>query len=54
MTNQPQLKLFESVQVRSHWDEVEEKWFLSVVDVGQVLNESARPSKFFPQSYCRK
>lgn len=47
MTNQPQLKLFESVQVRSHWDEAQEKWFLSVVDVEQVLTESARPRKYW-------
>jgi hypothetical protein len=53
MTNPPQVKLFESVQVRSHWDERQEKWYFSVVDVVQVLTETARPSKFFQQSYCR-
>lgn len=47
MLNQPQVKLFESVQVRSHWDEKQEKWYFSVVDVVQVLTESARPRKYW-------
>jgi len=46
MANHPQVKLFESVQVRSHWDEAQEKWYFSVVDVVQVLTESARPRKY--------
>jgi DNA-damage-inducible protein D len=33
MPHQSQVKLFESVQVRSHWDEAQEKWYFSVVDV---------------------
>jgi hypothetical protein len=47
MTQQPQVKLFESVQVRSHWDEAQEKWYFSVVDVVQVLSESTRPRKYW-------
>lgn len=47
MTNQPQVKLFESVQVRSHWDEAQEKWYFSSVDVVQVLTESAQPRKYW-------
>jgi DNA-damage-inducible protein D len=46
--SQPQaIQLFESVQVRSHWDEVQEKWYFSVVDVVQVLTDSARPRKYW-------
>ena len=41
------VKLFESVQVRSHWNELEEKWYFSVVDVVQVLTESERPRKYW-------
>jgi hypothetical protein len=47
MTNHAQVKLFESVQVRSHWNEAQEKWYFSVVDVVQVLTESARPRKYW-------
>lgn len=46
--SQPQaIQLFESVQVRSHWDEAQEKWYFSVVDVVQVLTDSARPRKYW-------
>jgi hypothetical protein len=41
-----ELKLFESVQVRSHWNEDEEKWYFSVVDVVQVLTESVNPTDY--------
>ena len=45
--NEQQVKLFESVQVRSHWDETEEKWYFSVVDVVEVLTQTARPRKYW-------
>jgi DNA-damage-inducible protein D len=41
------VQLFESVQVRSHWSESEEKWYFSVVDVVQVLTDSERPRKYW-------
>jgi hypothetical protein len=31
-----EIQLFESIHVRSHWDEAQEKWYFSVVDVVQV------------------
>lgn len=34
------IKLFESKKVRSHWDEKEEQWYLSVVDVVEILTDS--------------
>jgi len=46
MTNQPQVKLFESVQVRSHWDAAHEKWYFSVVDVVEVLTDSINPTDY--------
>jgi hypothetical protein len=46
MTNNPQVKLFESVQVRSHWSEVEEKWYFSVVDVVHLLSESTNATDY--------
>ena len=45
--NEQQVKLFESVQVRSHWSETEEKWYFSVVDVVAVLTQTARPRKYW-------
>ncbi len=45
--SQPQaIQLFESVQVRSHWNEVQEKWYFSVVDVVQVLTDSVNPTDY--------
>jgi BRO family, N-terminal domain len=33
------IKLFEQKQVRTHWDEISEKWYFSVVDVIAVLTD---------------
>lgn len=41
-----ELKLFESVQVRSHWNDDEERWYFSVVDVVKVLTESVNPTDY--------
>ncbi|MDP2417251.1 MAG: BRO family protein [Hydrogenophaga sp.] len=46
MTQTPQVKLFESVQVRSHWSVEEEKWYFSVVDVVKVLTDSTNPTDY--------
>ena len=42
-----EIQLFESVHVRSHWDETQEKWYFSVVDVVQGLTDSSRPRKYW-------
>ena len=34
------IKLFESRQIRSVWNEVEQKWYFSVQDVVEVLTDS--------------
>lgn len=41
------IKLFESKQVRSHWDEKEEQWYFSIIDVIEILTESQRPRKYW-------
>src|SRR5574343_730352 len=41
-----EIKLFESVQVRSRWDAAQEKWYFSVVDVVQVLTDSVNPTDY--------
>ena len=40
MTQKQSLKLFEERNVRTIWDDTQEKWYFSVVDVMQVLNGS--------------
>jgi hypothetical protein len=43
------IKLFETKKVRTHWDEEQEKWYFSIVDVIAVLTDSINP-----QAYWRK
>ena len=37
MTQKQSIQLFEERNVRTIWDDVQEKWYFSVVDVIQVL-----------------
>jgi DNA-damage-inducible protein D len=41
------IKLFESKQVRSVYDEKEQKWYFSVVDIIGILTESADPRNYW-------
>ena len=41
------IKLFQQKQVRSIWDESEEKWYLSIIDVIEILTENSRPRKYW-------
>jgi len=47
MTKETALQLFEQKQVRSLWNEEEEKWYFSIVDVVGVLTETDRPRKYW-------
>ena len=40
------IKLFESIQVRSVWIESEEKWYFVVSDVIQILTNSPNPGDY--------
>lgn len=42
-----QIKLFEDNKIRSVWDEKEEQWYFSVVDVVAVLTESVNPRDYW-------
>lgn len=42
-----QIKLFEDSKIRSVWDEEEEQWYFSVVDVVAVLTESVNPRDYW-------
>jgi DNA-damage-inducible protein D len=41
------IKLFENKQVRSHWDENEEQWYFSVIDVIEILTGSTNPRDYW-------
>ena len=40
MSERTQIKLFEERKIRSIWNEEEQQWYFSVVDVVAVLTES--------------
>ncbi len=41
------IKLFETQQVRTYWDDNEEKWFFAIVDVIEILTESVKPRDYW-------
>jgi len=41
------IKLFENKQVRSHWDDQKEKWYLSIIDIIAVLTDSIDPGAYW-------
>ncbi len=41
------LKVFESIKIRSQWDAQEEKWYFSVIEVIQALTDSPRARKYW-------
>ena len=48
-----QIKLFESKQIRSAWNEAEEKWYFSVQDVIEVLTDSIDPKQYIKRMLSR-
>ena len=40
-------KLFEEYKIRTLWDEENEKWYFSIVDVVAILAENDRPRKYW-------
>ncbi|MBQ9669356.1 MAG: Bro-N domain-containing protein [Prevotella sp.] len=47
MTKFNQIKLFEEKKVRAVYDDVEEKWYFSIVDVVAVLTDSPNPRNYW-------
>ena len=41
------IKVFEDKKVRTLWDEEQEKWFISIVDVIEILTGTNRPRKYW-------
>ncbi len=47
MTKETAIKLFNEKQIRTHWDDEQEKWYFSIVDVVGVLSESPNPNNYW-------
>ena len=47
MTQRQALQLFEEKKVRTVWDDQEEKWYFSIVDVVAILSESTNPQTYW-------
>ncbi len=47
MTKEKAIKIFENKKIRTHWDDKQEKWYFSVIDVIEILTETDRPRKYW-------
>ena len=47
MAQHNKIQLFEEKKVRALWDDVEEKWYFSIVDVVAVLTDSLNPRNYW-------
>lgn len=47
MTKQQALKLFEERRVRTVWDDEQDKWYFSIVDVVAVLTDSVDSTAYW-------
>jgi hypothetical protein len=47
MTKVNAIQLFENKKVRTIWDAQQEKWFISIIDVMEVLTNSPNPRKYW-------
>ena len=47
MSKENAIKIFEQKQVRTHWDEGKELWYISVIVVIEVLTGTDRPRKYW-------
>ena len=54
MSQKEQIQLFETKKVRTVWDDEKEEWFFSVVDVVEVLTDSANPTDYLKKMRKRE
>jgi len=47
MTKENAIKLFQDHRIRVHWDNEQEKWYFSIVDIIGVLTESVNPNNYW-------
>ena len=47
ITAKDAVRIFEETKVRAQWNEEEEKWYFSVIDVVAVLSGTERPRRYW-------
>lgn len=47
MTKENSIKLFESKKIRVHWDDEQEKWYFSIIDIIETLTGSSNPRRYW-------
>ena len=47
MTKETAIKLFESKKIRVHWDNEDEKWYFSIIDIIETLTGSSNPRRYW-------
>ncbi|MFN8255736.1 MAG: Bro-N domain-containing protein [Bacteroidales bacterium] len=47
MTKETSIKLFESRKIRVYWDDDEEKWYFSIIDIIETLTGSNNPRRYW-------
>jgi len=53
MKKETAIKLFEQKQIRTHWNEHEEKWYFSVQDIVEILSESKDVKQYIKKMRTR-
>ena len=47
MTKETSIKLFESKKIRVSWNNEEEKWYFSIIDIIETLTGSMNPRRYW-------
>jgi hypothetical protein len=47
MKPETKIAIFKGKKIRRHWDDENEKWYFSVVDVVEALTKTERPRKYW-------
>ena len=47
MKQQSSIKIFEDKKVRTLWNDEQEKWYISIIDVIEILTKTERPRKYW-------
>ena len=47
------IMLFDGQKVRSVWNEEDEKWYFSIVDIVEILSESNNPKQYIKKMKMR-
>lgn len=47
MSEENKIQIFEDKKIRTAWNESEEEWYFSIVDVISVLTDSNEPRRYW-------